>query len=235
MAKYVVRKGDSFDSIARKHGLHDWKALYNARENASLRVKRRNPHLIQPGDVVHIPSTGGDDPTQAETIKKLKKLQEEMRKSMRSELRYLANEKRKLNRLSTNVDTAATMALIAVDLGKLVNLGYKASIKTGKELAAINARAAPGAKDFLLKHAGNAGGGLTLTGDESLALGIGKTLLISYSQMTSPSYWSNRWVKWRTGKTPLQTIQEAEHDVKRQHEAMIRKLQKRIDELKAAV
>ena len=54
-------------------------------------------------------------------------------------------------------------------LGKLVNLGYKASIQTGQELAAINAKAAPGAKDFLLKHARNAGGGLTLTGDESLA------------------------------------------------------------------
>ncbi|MEM7436886.1 MAG: LysM domain-containing protein [Myxococcota bacterium] len=231
--RYVVRSGDSLDSIARKHGLPDWRGLYEAPENAPLRVRRKNPNQIRPGDVVRIPRTAPAYKDREVVIQKLKKLQADLKKSMQVELKLLDKHKRDVQRVEENVDLAATLATLAVDLTKLTRLGYKAMEATGKDLAKINAKAAPGALDFAGKHAGQLGGGLRITGQESLAWGLGKVLLISYSQMTSPSYWANRWQKFRTGKTPLEAIRDAERQVKTQHEAMIQKLQKRIDALRA--
>lgn len=136
---------------------------------------------------------------------------------------------------STGVDTAAFIANLSVGLGSLVKQGYKTGTATAAELAKINAEVGRGAAINAVKGPTEAyAGTLTITGNESLAGAITKTLLISYSQMTSPSYWANFAVKKATGQTPLETIQEAEREVKRQNKAMLRQLQKRIDEQRRA-
>mgnify|MGYP001823585007 FL=1 len=216
---------------ARANGMKSWEALYNARDNAALRAKRKNPHAIKPGDVVYVPSAGSDK-DRKEIIHKLKKLKVQTKKSLDKELRYLAEQKRNVQRWSTGVDTAGFVANLSLGLGKLVGQGYKAASATGKELAKINAEVAKGtAQNLATRPVQLYAGGATLRGDESLGWAITKTLLISYNQMTSPSYWANGFTKLWTGQTPLETIQQAERQVKRQHQATMRQLQKRIDEL----
>lgn len=54
--KYVVKQGDCFSSIARKHGFL-MKSLWDYPANEPLRQKRKSPNIIHPGDEVFIPET----------------------------------------------------------------------------------------------------------------------------------------------------------------------------------
>lgn len=198
MKKHIVRSGDSLHSIARTYGVSSWQSLYNARENAALRAKRKSPHSIKPGDVVYIPSTAADAKRRAETIRRLEKLRRDAKKSMEQELRYLAEQKRNVKKWSDGIDTTAFVAGLTTGLGKLVGKGYKAAAATGKELTKLNAEVAREvAKNSAQRPIDFYAGQATLRGDESLAWAFTKTLLISYNQMTSPSYWANQVIKLR--------------------------------------
>jgi hypothetical protein len=54
-------RGDSLPSIAAAEGHPDWRAVWEHPENASLRERRKSPHVLAAGDVVFVP-----DKTQAE-------------------------------------------------------------------------------------------------------------------------------------------------------------------------
>lgn len=54
MTDYVVKQGDCLSSIAHQFGF-TWQKLWNDPSNAELRAKRKNPNVLYPGDVVHIP------------------------------------------------------------------------------------------------------------------------------------------------------------------------------------
>jgi hypothetical protein len=62
--QHVVKRGETLSGIAELHGFRNWKTVYDAPENADLRAKRPNPHLILVGDVVVIP----DRKPKAETV-----------------------------------------------------------------------------------------------------------------------------------------------------------------------
>jgi len=47
--------GDSLYTIAKEEGFLNWRSIYDAPENESLRVLRPNPQVLLPGDVVVIP------------------------------------------------------------------------------------------------------------------------------------------------------------------------------------
>ncbi|NMO15115.1 hypothetical protein HPC49_04240 [Pyxidicoccus fallax] len=53
--KHTVKAGEHLMRIARKYGLPDWKAIYDAPENAEFRKRRPNPFILLPGDELHIP------------------------------------------------------------------------------------------------------------------------------------------------------------------------------------
>lgn len=55
MPTHVVKQGECLSSIARGHGFADWKAIYDHPQNAGLKRKRPNPHLLFPGDEIFIP------------------------------------------------------------------------------------------------------------------------------------------------------------------------------------
>jgi hypothetical protein len=59
---YTVKPGDNLSLIASRHGLKSWQQIYNDPANASFRLKRPNPNLIFPGDVLVIPG-GSPGPT----------------------------------------------------------------------------------------------------------------------------------------------------------------------------
>ena len=54
--KYVVKQGDCFSVIAKKHGFL-LKTLWEHPPNAPLKQKRKSPNILHPGDVIYIPET----------------------------------------------------------------------------------------------------------------------------------------------------------------------------------
>src|SRR5438552_12773167 len=55
MAKdHPVKQGEHLSGIAEHHGFHDYKTVWEDGSTAALSGKR-NPHVLQPGDVIKIP------------------------------------------------------------------------------------------------------------------------------------------------------------------------------------
>lgn len=52
---YVIRQGDCLSSIARAHGFHHWRPIYEHPNNAGFRSLRPDPNVIFPGDRLFIP------------------------------------------------------------------------------------------------------------------------------------------------------------------------------------
>jgi len=56
MAKnYTVQQGDHIFSIAKQFEFRDYHIIWDHPNNAALRQKRINPHVLFPGDIVYIP------------------------------------------------------------------------------------------------------------------------------------------------------------------------------------
>jgi hypothetical protein len=51
---HEVRQGECIGSLAFQNGFI-WTTLWNHPQNAALKAKRKDPNLLHPGDVVHIP------------------------------------------------------------------------------------------------------------------------------------------------------------------------------------
>jgi len=51
---YQVQSGDCMSSIAFANGFF-WKTLWNDGSNAALKALRKNPNVLMPGDIVHLP------------------------------------------------------------------------------------------------------------------------------------------------------------------------------------
>ncbi|HEX5656939.1 MAG TPA: LysM domain-containing protein [Polyangiales bacterium] len=56
-ATHVVKQGESVARIARQHGIGDWRQVWEHGANAALRARRSSPHVLLPGDRLHIPPT----------------------------------------------------------------------------------------------------------------------------------------------------------------------------------
>jgi LysM domain len=59
---YTVKKGDTLSAIARQKGFKSWQEIYNHPENEAFRLKRPNPNLIFPGDILILPGLGPKPP-----------------------------------------------------------------------------------------------------------------------------------------------------------------------------
>ena len=55
MGLHIVQQGEHLSGIAHKYGFRDYHAIWDQPENASLRKRRLNPHVLNPGDQIHIP------------------------------------------------------------------------------------------------------------------------------------------------------------------------------------
>jgi hypothetical protein len=57
--KHKVVQGDCLISIAQKFGIANWQTIYDAPENEAFKKLRKNPNMICPDDIVHIPDLTG--------------------------------------------------------------------------------------------------------------------------------------------------------------------------------
>ena len=68
-SKHIVKQGEHLQGIAKKYGFSDYHPVWDYPENADLKNKRKNPNILKPGDVLHIPdketkeATGGTETT----------------------------------------------------------------------------------------------------------------------------------------------------------------------------
>jgi hypothetical protein len=53
--RHTVKQGEHLSHIAALYGFSDYKAIWDFGDNAELRKKRKDPHILAPGDVVAIP------------------------------------------------------------------------------------------------------------------------------------------------------------------------------------
>ncbi|MEA1932860.1 MAG: LysM domain-containing protein [Thermodesulfobacteriota bacterium] len=56
--RYNVVSGDTMVRIASRHGIANWRTIYNHAENAAFRALRPNPDRIYVGDEIYIPAEG---------------------------------------------------------------------------------------------------------------------------------------------------------------------------------
>ncbi|QRK05469.1 peptidoglycan-binding protein [Archangium violaceum] len=59
---HTVKQGECLSTIAWSHGFSDWRTIYEHPDNEEFRRLRPNPHLLYPGDQIHIP------PLKAKTV-----------------------------------------------------------------------------------------------------------------------------------------------------------------------
>lgn len=52
---HVVEEGEHISEIAERYGFVRYETVWEEPLNAELRASRSNPHVLQPGDVVHVP------------------------------------------------------------------------------------------------------------------------------------------------------------------------------------
>jgi LysM repeat protein len=188
---YVANKGDTLDSIARRYRFKSWKEIYTAPCNADLRRKRPKPDRIQPGDRVNIPP----DPVAVLQVrlKTLQDLRANTEQQFNQLLGQLQSDYQKVLRIKEGVDVTATVAQLFVALTKLIAAGFKALSLSGEKLAALNNDLAKTWMSGRVQDvAGLIGSSTKITGEEGLGWAIGKILLKSWSDMTSPSYWAAR-------------------------------------------
>jgi hypothetical protein len=55
VASYTVVQGDHLSGIAKKFGFGNYKTIWDHPNNAALKEKRKNPHVLYPGDQLYIP------------------------------------------------------------------------------------------------------------------------------------------------------------------------------------
>lgn len=207
---HIVSQGETLISIAQKYKLESWSALYSAPDNAPFRRSHPNPRLIYPGDKLYIPPNAID--VVKKRLKKLKEIKKEAIKSFEDQEKELFKIYKEQKQFAAVIDTAATVATMFAGLGKLCYSGYKSLSLSGKELAKFNSElmsTSAKAKDTALWTAGVAGSQVKITGDEGLAWGVTKVLLKSWSDMTSPTYWT----KLVTGVDPDRQYEKARSQI----------------------
>jgi N-acetylmuramoyl-L-alanine amidase len=52
---HTVEQGEHLSGIALKYGFPDYRTIWNHSENAELKKKRQNPHVLFPGDRLFVP------------------------------------------------------------------------------------------------------------------------------------------------------------------------------------
>jgi hypothetical protein len=185
MTTYTVVKGDTIETIARKHKLRDGKMLWHAPENKDLVGRRKKPENLQPGDKVAVPPTEKerkeaaarltaltrsrdanlklrdmlckDVARRSQSFNAMVSLMTTSRRTKNDLVNKLEDDIRSMQNIALGVDTAA--AFVRELLGsvlKLAKLGKAVASASGAELLKISREAASQIADVAKEKAGDA-------------------------------------------------------------------------------
>ena len=220
---YMVKTGDSLDAIARANGYRDWQVIYRSPCNARLRTLRPNPNLIKPGDMVLLPPRAADiRATLQKRLDRLRAARTEAEQLFDSLQRELDGEFRKLEATSTTVDAVSDVAGIFVGLGKLCWRGYKTLEMGAEELTKANKELAKEALDMpkdqletltLKTFAEQLDQPQTVQLMNSVWM-FSATVVRSWLDITSPSYWAGVIVELRQGSSFRTAVTRRPADIK---------------------
>lgn len=231
--KYQVQSGDTLTHIARTFGLPSWRNIYDSPENKTWRMERGSPDNIKVGDLISIPP----NPLKVldYQLQKMIKLREETNK-MFQQLAYQAKvDYQKIKQKSAGLDMTAALLQLGIGYSKIVKGGMDTMKLTGAELAKANRELAKSAMttgpQFVAEQVIQQSSFIKVTGEEGLALALGKIAINSWFDMTSPSYWAKRISGIDIDQQYLQTSRS----ISQTHQESIRKLDARISEIRKEI
>lgn len=226
---HIISKGETLEKIASANRLPSWRSIYNANCNYKLRLLRPNPGKVQVGDRVFIPPKASD--LALYRLQKLEKLRSDTDASFKSILSDWDRQYQRVKRVSNSADTAAEIALIFMNLSKLCLEGHKIMKLEGEALAkATNSFVKSFAVDktkSLAERTIKATNFTDVNGDESTALLLTKVVVQSWFDMTTPSYWAQRF----SGVDIEATNRNTKAEINRQQQAILQQLDQRILEV----
>ncbi len=225
---YIVAGGDTLQKIALRNKLSSWRIIYNAECNRSLRTSRPDPNKVTIGDRIYIPPKASD--LALLRIDKLKKLQEDNEDTFRSILSEWDRDFKQVSKVSTNVDVAADLILLFKGLSDLCMKGHKVLQLQGEELAKASSSFARSfafdKMQYLSEFTLKASEFTKVKGDEGTALLLTKVVVQSWFDMTTPSYWAQRF----SGVDIEELNRKTKEQITRQLQAVREQINKRIAE-----
>lgn len=225
---YIVAGGDTLQKIALRNKLSSWRIIYNAECNRSLRTLRPDPNKVKMGDKIYIPPKASD--LASLRIDRLKKVQEESEATFRSILSEWDKEYKRVNNFNTNVDVAADLILLFKGLSQLCYKGHQVLKLEGEALAKASSSFARSfafdKMQYLSEFTLKAASFTEVKGDESTALLLTKVVVQSWFDMTTPSYWAQRF----SGINIEELNKKTKDQITNQQLAVREQLDKRIDE-----
>ncbi len=135
---HILQSGENLSTVARRYGILDWREIYFAPSNNSLRMKRLDPNKVKSGDMIMIPPD--KSLVLQESIEKLKKIRLEFVTTNDQILKEWQMEYTKVKKTSQTADTIATVATVLVHVGGMAAKGISACKLTGAELARVNSQ-----------------------------------------------------------------------------------------------
>ncbi len=224
---YIIAAGDTLQKIALRNNLPSWRTIYMASCNRSLQLSP--PDKIKVGTKIYIPPKPSD--VALARLERLKKVLEETETTFRNILSEWDREYQRVSRVSTNVDVAADLILLFKGLSDLCLKGHKVLKLEGEALAkASNSFARSFAADkmqYLSEVTIKASNFTQVTGEEGSAMLLTKVVLQSWFDMTSPSYWAQRF----SGVNIDELNKKTRNQIINQHQAVREQLNKRIAEV----
>ncbi|MEM1119672.1 MAG: LysM peptidoglycan-binding domain-containing protein [Bacteroidota bacterium] len=231
--KYQVKAGDTLTHIAKTFGLPSWRNIYDAPDNARLKRLRGTPDNLQVGDMLSIP------PNPIEVLEyqlgRLTKIRLESIEMFDNLLYTAKRDHQSIKRVAGNADMAAAVFQLGMGYAKIVKGGLDTIKLTGQELMKANQQLAKSAvttgPKFVAEQVVQKSSILEVTGEEGLALAIPKIIVKSWFDMTSPSYWAQRFSGINIERLHEQTNRHI-LNAKRQS---IQNLDKRISEIRSEI
>lgn len=244
--KHTVQKGEMLSKICKSYGVADWKSVWNDSANAKLARSRKKPEALQPGDIIVINPPGPDKKETAAALKEMDgivaSLQAKIKRleAVKKDLDGIHQEGRaeldksykKAKKVGDATDAAATIALLVIDLGKLVTKGYKTLKLSGKELAKANDELAKEVMKGKAKQTAELGALVVAQSKpkQSAAANAVIAAASAWSSLTSPSFWAYGYVKgleeWqKSGSIPKAWAAGATADPKADYQAAVKNLQ----------
>ena len=135
---HILQSGETLSTVARRYGIKNWRDIYDAPCNDSLREKRPDPNKVKSGDMVMIPPD--KSLMLQERIEKLKKIRMEFVSTNDQILKEWQMEYTKVKQTAGTADTIATVATILLHVGGMAAKGISACKLTGVELARVNSQ-----------------------------------------------------------------------------------------------